>query len=112
MCTVVNLWIYQISAKFVNFFRVTLWIIHYLIGRAMASMLLRDVNKGLTPKDQDKDLTPKDQDKDLTPKDKDKDLTPKDQDKDKDFKYVLKESLRTRASRGPFFSPRLKISSL
>ena len=63
-------------------------------------VLVRDVNKDLTPKDQDKDkdLTPKDQDKDkdLSPKDqdKDKDLTPKDQDKD--LKNVLKESLRTR----------------
>ena len=61
------------------------------------TLILRDVNKDLTPKDQDKDLTPKD--KDLTDKDKDlleltakhKDLTPK----DKDLKYVLKESLRT-----------------
>ena len=39
------------------------------------TLLLRDVNKDLTPKDQDKDkdLTPKDQDKDL------QDLTPQGQ---------------------------------
>jgi len=70
-------------------------------------IILRDVNKDLTPKYKDKDLTPKNQDKhkDLTPKDqdndkdltpKDKDLTPKDQDKNKYLKYVLKESLRTK----------------
>jgi len=46
-------------------------------------ILIRDVNKDLTPKDQDKDLTPNDQ------------------VKDKDFKYVLKESLRTGRGQGP-----------
>ena len=50
--------------------------------------------------DQDQDLALKDEDHDFSDKDQDKvkDLTFKDEDKDKDFKFVLKDSLRTRTN--------------